>query len=152
MKKLTRALKQNIAVLGLLVGVFGALSGFAAVNAMTSKSPAKIDCQGTCVSITKDGIQPTELAVKAGEFVQFNTADGKVHNLALGDGNGDHDTHNSEAHEHNADFTSGDFGKDEAWRVQFKQPGTYKFHDHYNPDFRILVVVYEPNGVKALSL
>ncbi len=94
-------------------------------------------CDGYCVALESGKANPDTLTVKVGESVQFNSADGKTHSLSLGKG--------GDAHEHNGPFSSGEFKADEAWRVQFKEPGTYYFHDHYNPGTNILVVVYKPS-------
>ncbi len=39
-------------------------------------------------------------------------------------------------------FESGDFGANEAWKVQFKDEGTFQFHDHLNPKISVLMVAY----------
>lgn len=122
--------------------------GFMAVSTITGARPEQTSaaCDGICVSIGPDGMQPEELAVKTGEFVQFNTADGKKHNLSLGDGQeAKSHGHDSRAHDHDEGFESGEFGAGEAWRAQFKKPGTYLIHDHNNPTNRILIVVYTPS-------
>lgn len=143
---LLRAFKNKFVVLVMMLGVVGGLTGFAVISNLTDKSSGQTlslaDCQGTCVSLTKGGIKPDEVTVKVGEYVQFNTADGQMHNLALGDGTGGEHGHDAALHDHNSTFISGDFGPGEAWRVQFKDAGTYTFHDHYNPNHRILVVAY----------
>ncbi len=153
MKSLMKVIRQNTGALLVLVAVVSIGAGFLGINSLTKNSKAVAnDCQGLCVSISPEGMQPNELAVKTGEFVQFNSADGKTHNLAFGggtsssvhegnetDGNG-HDA----SHDHDSSYSSGDFGADEAWRVQFKNAGTFRFHDHYNPDLEILIVVYDP--------
>lgn len=151
MKNLRQIFSNTIFQLIVIIVIVGAIS-FTAVSIMNSKKPilASKNCQGLCVNITKDGIDPDTLTVKVGEFVQFNSADGKQHNLGLGGGvDGDKTAHDAD-HEHVGEFTSGDFNADEAWRVQFKTAGTYKFHDHYNPKLNILVVVYAPGGPAKL--
>lgn len=92
-------------------------------------------CNAVCVYL-EDKAEPDTLTVKVGEYVQFNSNDGKKHSLSLGKG--------GEVHEHNGPFSSGEFKADEAWRVQFKEPGTYYFHDHFDPAINILLVVYDP--------
>lgn len=124
-----------------LAGVFMlvALAGFTATFAMSKGSSAVTSttkCQGTCVALQADGAKPDTITVTPGSYVQFNSADGKEHSLSLGDGGSEH--------EHKGSFSSGDFKADEAWRVQFKDEGSYIFHDHYNPDINVLVVVYTP--------
>jgi plastocyanin len=92
-------------------------------------------CEDHCVALEASRANPDTLTVKAGEFVQFNSADGNSHSLSLGEGGEDHG--------HNGPFSSGEFKADEGWRVQFKEPGTYFFHDHHHPEINILVVVYK---------
>lgn len=91
-----------------------------------------------CVNLRADGARPDTLAVPVGSYVQFNSADGQMHSLSLGKG--------GDAHGHSGPFTSGNFAADEAWKVQFKEPGTFHFHDHYNPGLNVLIVVYEAGG------
>jgi plastocyanin len=84
---------------------------------------------------------PDELVIKVGESIQFNSKDGKSHNISEGEGN-DYD----KSHEHNPqNFSeSGTFGPDEAFILKFNKIGTYFFHDHLNPDIYVTVVVYDP--------
>ncbi len=93
-------------------------------------------CKGNCVSLADTGASPSTIAVPLNSFVQFNSADGKTYDLSLGGGGSEH--------EHKGKFQSGDFGKGEAWRVQFKDEGSFIFHDHHNPKVSVLVIVYEP--------
>jgi plastocyanin len=146
MKKL---LSSNIFIFGVIV-IISAVISFFGIQALSPKPAiATSDCNGICVSLTKSGMNPDALFVKVGDYVQFNSADGKKHNISIGNGSNDHggghEAHES-AHDHVGDYSSGDFGADEAWRVQFKKPGTYNLHDHYNPKLFITVVVYEPGA------
>lgn len=138
-------------------------AGYYGAHALASK-PSSIAtdntaCNGTCVYINSNGFSQDEMAVKVGESIEFRTADGQTHNLALGNGmevhesaevhdnsEGRHDEEGAEAtgsHDHIGGTESGVFGADEAWRVQFKKPGTFVVHDHLRPDSSILIVVYE---------
>lgn len=148
-----RILFDNLFVCIGLIGLMAIALGFAGSSKLLATKPVTSakTCSGICVALTKDGMKPDTLTVKVGEYVQFNSADGEQHNLGIGGGeDGDHVAHEAE-HEHVGDFSSGDFGADEAWRVQFKQVGTYKFHDHYHPKLNILVVVYSPNGTAKIQ-
>lgn len=140
-----------VALTFLAIGV-----GFTGAHAYASRSVVKrSNCVDICVSILKDGFSQSELAVKVGSTVEFRSADGASHNLALGDGDSHsgnkslEDEHEDEAgsedhsHEHVNGTESGVFGADEAWRVQFKEPGTFIIHDHLNPETSILVVAYK---------
>lgn len=123
------------------IAVIAALISFGLVYAISSRNngTARVNssnCEGTCVALTKDGASPNALAVPVGSYVQFNSADGKAHNLSVGKGGHDHD--------HTGKFYSGEFQADEGWRVQFTDEGSFAFHDHLNPQINVVVVVYAP--------
>lgn len=145
--KLPKILSKNTVLLP-LIGLLALGVGFVGTSVLSEKSyPKGTGCTGICVALTPQGMEPNELAVKTGDYVQFNSADGKKHNISLGEGAGgtedpDHSPHAGK-HEHRASLSSGDFAADEAWRIQFKEPGTFELHDHYNPDLNILIIVYE---------
>ncbi len=149
-RKLPALFSKNI-LLFPLMGVIAVIIGFVGISAVTGPEYATgQECTGTCVNLTPSGMEPGEIAVKKGEFVQFNSADGKKHNISLGEGAGGDEQSGHQAHggkhEHRASLASGDFEADEAWRVQFDEVGTYQLHDHYNPDLNILIIVYEPSN------
>jgi plastocyanin len=118
------------------------------------------------VDLIDNRAEPSAVSVEKGKHVQFNTKDGKTHNIGQGGGeagthavnpavpgNGhpegdastDHQHATSEAHDHTAGTkVSGDFGRDQAYRVQFNETGTYTFHDHLNPKISVVIVVYDP--------
>lgn len=127
-----------------IVGFIAIVVGFTASTTLLPKHAAGSakNCPDTCVLLTADGMNPNVLAIKKGQYVQFVTADGQEHEIGIGSGEGDEDHHHE--HEHLSDYTSGDFGPGEAWRVQFKEVGSYQFHDHHHPKLNILVVVYDP--------
>lgn len=89
------------------------------------------------VALLKDKADPEIVLAKVGDYVQFNAGDGKEHNLSQGSGNAVDENH---AHAE-AGIESGRFGKDEAYKIQFKKVGIYSFHDHNNPDTYIRVIV-----------
>lgn len=89
------------------------------------------------VSLLEDRADPDIVIVNTGDQVQFNSRDGKEHNLTQGSGNAA-----DEIHSHDAEgIESGIFKSDEAYKVQFKKRGIYSFHDHFNPDIYIRVIV-----------
>jgi plastocyanin len=146
MNNFIRSQRKNITFL--LIAVLGIIIGLISVQMLTSKDIANGNsCSGICVAIEADGISPDELAVKIGEFVQFNSADGKSHELTTATDNnaGDHSNIHGGS---KTTVASGIFGADEAWRVQFKQAGTYRLRDTKNANQEILVVVYEPKNEK----
>lgn len=141
-KPVARGLRTTIAVAVIFAGLGFLIARQVAIDRHHANA-AQNSCQGTCVMLKADGAQPDSLSVKVGEFVQFNSADGKPHSLSLGKG--------GDEHEHKGPFTSGEFQADEAWRVQFKSPGTYTFHDHLNPAINILVVAYQEGADHRLK-
>jgi plastocyanin len=90
------------------------------------------------VSLLADRAEPDTVLVEVGGSVQFNSQDGKRHEISSGKG----DAFGAD-HEHVADGAeSGVFGPDEAYLLEFKEPGTYHFHDNLNPKLNVAVVVY----------
>ena len=86
------------------------------------------------VDLRNDKASPDQVTLKVGQVLQFNAKDTREHRLALGEGGSEH--------EHTSKTDSSTFGKDEAWRVRFDNPGTYFIHDHLSPNISVLVVVY----------
>lgn len=125
-----------------LVGVFLAalLLGFGVSYVVRSNATqghlSRQNCSGTCVDLRADEASPDTIAVATGTYVQFNSADGKSHNISIGKG--------GEEHDHHGKFHSGEFQADEAWRVQFNEDGSFYVHDHLNPKINVLIVVYTP--------
>lgn len=122
----------------LVAGLIGFTAMYAvATNKASDNNASSVSAASKFqVDLTSAKAIPDTITVPVGQAVQFNTKDGKKHNISLGEG--------GEEHEHTGKYSSGDFGKDEAWRVTFTEPGTFTFHDHYNPDINILVVAYKP--------
>lgn len=119
----------------LIVAVFSVAS-FLANAFYTGKNSTAIHQ----VSLYEEGAVPDALFVGVGEFVQFNSKDGKSHIIAQGGG-----SEFDQEHDH-SEFgpQSGLFGPDEAYRVQLKKKGTYHLHDHLNPKIFVTIVAYEP--------
>ena len=130
-----------------VIAILFAAAAFGFVYLITSEGQsgnitrAKCEQGVTCVYLENDHASPDVATVKVGDYVQFSSADGKTHNLGLGAG----DAHHDGSHKHDGNYVSGDFKADEAWKVQFKKTGTYELHDHYRPDIRVTVIVYDPN-------
>lgn len=140
MKDYKKLVSRQLLLLIAMVIIAGVVS-FGAIRSVTAgssgnQSGTKENCIGTCVDLSESKATPDTIAVPVGSFVQFNSMDGKTHNLSTGEG--------GEEHEHIGKFNSGEFKADEAWRVQFNDEGSFIFHDHLNPKISVLVVVYEP--------
>jgi plastocyanin len=103
-----------------------------------SSFPEKVASENIhLVSLLQDKADPEIVLANVGDYVQFNAIDGKEHNLSQGSGNAV-----DENHAHNeTGLESGVFKSDEAYKIQFKKVGIYSFHDHFNPDTYIRVIV-----------
>lgn len=129
------------------IAAFAGLAAFVLIYLFMAKgrsgSIVNANCEIgiACVYLKTNHAEPDATIVKVGEYVQFSSADGKTHNLGLGMGDAQHDG----SHDHKGNYVSGDFKSDESWKVQFKKTGTYELHDHYRPDIRVTVVVYDPD-------
>ena len=122
----------------ILLAVAVAVISFAVVFALTPRAKNKPVASGIDVTINlqADKAVPDQAIVKVGQTVQFNSKDGKSHSLTLG-----------EAHDHEGTagtYNSGEFKADEAWKVTFKEAGTFRFYDEKNPNITIIIVAYNP--------
>lgn len=102
------------------------------------------------VSLTKDQTKPVDLLINIGDYVQFNSKDGSEHQIIQGKPTQDHGhasgtdaLHEEEHGEASSPLDSGPFQSDEGYRVQFNELGKYDFHDNYNHDYTITVIVYD---------
>lgn len=163
MKSILKRLQHNLPLFIGVVAVIAGGIGFFGIQALTGKTSdskitavAKSTCEvAACVDLM-DGTTGLEtLTVTTGSFVQFNSKDGKKYNLGIAqekgslkfdhaDGEASHSHTEGDGHPDISGFNSGDFSGDEAWRVQFKEDGTFIFKDAYNQEISILVVVYTP--------
>jgi plastocyanin len=134
----------KIALVAVLVGfmAFGSVYKLTKTNNAGLLTRNACEQDVTCVALKVNHADPDAITVPIGGYVQFNSADNKTHSLASGSG----DNHHNGSHKHNGTHVSGDFKADEGWKVQFNKTGTYEFHDHYNPEVYITVVVYQPGG------
>lgn len=128
---------QKVFIVGtvVLAGMIGFGAMYVVANNRQSATVAPTNCEGVCVNLLGDKASPNTLAVIKGSYVTFNSADGKSHELTLGDPA-------SHGHSNAGSFESGVFKSDESFKVQFKEEGTYKFTDKMNPGTTIIVVVY----------
>jgi plastocyanin len=123
-------------VVAVVVSIGAFFGGLAIVHHSSAQSASSQE--GTVVLLRDSKAVPDTVTVKVGQTVQFNSADGKSHDIASGPG--------GHEHEHTAGIRSGKFSADEGWKVTFSKPGTYYFHDHLNPEISILVVAYNPSN------
>lgn len=121
----------------IVVAIFASGAAFAAVLTLTQ--PRKTVCPvSACVALKGKVVEPQTITVTNGSYVQFNSADGQKHNIAL--------SHSAAQHDDPSKYESGDFQADEAWKVQFKSDGAYTFRDKYNEGTEFSVVVYTPGS------
>lgn len=132
-------INQKLLMIVVLVALvsFGVAYAIGSRNNKQASGPIQTQCGGTCVALYDEQADPEVVTIATGSYVQFNSADGQKHSLSIG---GAGTTH----HGNVAAYSSVDFKGDEAWRVQFKQDGTYTFKDAYHPKVSINVVVYTP--------
>lgn len=104
------------------------------------------------VSLTKDQTQPVDLLINVGDYVQFNSKDGSEHQLIQGKPTADHghdeyaDAVHGEAHgATDSPLDSGIIKADEGYLLQLNRVGKYDFHDNYNHNYAITVIVYDKN-------
>ena len=102
------------------------------------------------VSLTKDQTEPVDLLINVGDYVQFNSKDGSEHQIIQGKPTADHghdeyaDAVHGEAHGDSVSpLDSGVIKADEGYLVQFKDIGKLEFHDNFNHDYAITVIVYD---------
>lgn len=98
------------------------------------------------LALSKADKDPVDLLIKKGDYVQFNSKDGSQHQIIQGA---------STMAEHGptehvpSPLDSGVFNGDEGYLLQFKEIGKYEFHDNYDHDHTITIVVYEPGSRPA---
>lgn len=130
-----------VAVVAVVVG-FG---GMFAVARSGQSEPfvCKVD---TCIALDAEGKYPQTVAIKAGSTVQFYSADGNAHSLALAEGahGGGDAAHNNNSGHSSGAYESGRIGADEAWQVAFKKDGAFSFRDSEYENIEVNVVVYTP--------
>lgn len=104
------------------------------------------------VSLTKDQTEPVDLLINLGDYVQFNSKDGSEHQLIQGKPTADHghdeyaDAVHGEAHgATDSPLDSGIIKADEGYLLQLNKVGKYDFHDNYNHNYAITVIVYDKN-------
>lgn len=138
--KYFKNITRDRAVLFAAILIIAGLFSFGTVHTVSARNIrnqlSKTRCQSFCIGLYEDRASPDTIAVPLGNYVQFNSKDGKTHDLSFGEGGVEH--------VHSGKFYSGDFSANEGWRVQFNQEGTFYFHDHLNPKISILIIVYSP--------
>lgn len=133
-------IKTNKLIVGALILIlmvsFGSMYAYGSQKSKSANRQASSCEAANCVSLNKEAASPETLTVKTDDFVQFNSTDGKKHNISL--------VHSGAQHDDESHYDSGDFAGDEAWKVQFKKDGAYSFQDKYNEKINVSVVVYTP--------
>ncbi len=116
------------------------------VSKDTQKPASSESAQGTKqnpyqVSLKKENKEPVDLLIKKGEYVQFNSSDGEDHQIIQGAST--NEEHGPTEHVPSP-LDSGLIKSDEGYLLQFKETGKYDFHDNYDHDYTISVLVYDP--------
>ncbi|CAN5662825.1 hypothetical protein BH23PAT2_BH23PAT2_06270 [soil metagenome] len=143
----TKSLFRKSRLIGL--GFAFALIGFTAVFLLTQSTLRSVPvnasaCQeqvSVCISLLPDGPSEDIVYITSGQNVQFNSADGRDHNLYLRAS--EHNGHADHAHDGVSEKESGVFGADEGWLASFDHTGTYVFEDSNDHDLTVTVIVYD---------
>lgn len=107
------------------------------------------------VELKNGNDKPVDLLINKGDYVQFNSKDGRDHQVIQGLAtNTEHGDTAPDANEHSADagsrpaadvLDSGIIKPDEGYLLQFNKIGKYAFHDNYDHAYTITVIVYDPS-------
>ncbi len=114
------------------------------------------------VQLIKGTKAPVDLLLKTGDYVQFNSKDDGEHQIIQGrNTNTEHGDTSPANNEHIEDgesrpekakvLDSGIIKGDEGYLLQFNSTGKFEFHDNYDHDYTITVIVYDPNGKTKLE-
>lgn len=146
---------------GLLIAILSFGAAFTIRNsteesvATTSSSVTEDSTLGSkenphVVPLTKDQTKPVDLLINVGDYVQFNSKDGSEHQIIQGKPTADHghdeyaDAVHGEVHgATDSPLDSGVIKADEGYLVQFNTIGKLEFHDNYNHEYAITVIVYD---------
>ncbi len=137
-----------VASFGVIYGLRSNSTIFGTVEQVTSALGSKQNPHE--VALTGDSTKPVDILINVGDYVQFNSKDGKEHQIIQGKPTVDHgheelaDAIHGE--DHGTTFSPLDSGvieADEGYLVQFNSVGKYDFHDNYNHDYAITVIVYD---------
>ena len=100
------------------------------------------------VALFSNRAEPSVVLLETGGVVEFVIRDGQKHNISQGQGN-DYGKNHDHAGE---GIASGLFGPEERYRLTFKQPGIFFFHDDLAPDIFVTVIVTQMASSSAASL
>jgi plastocyanin len=96
------------------------------------------------IALTAEKAEPSTMIIKTGDIVQFTVKDGQVRRIGQGSAEaGLHDKARQAEHEQLLEGIQSEAFNDQ-YRVEFKEPGTYSFHDHINPALTITIIVFDP--------
>ena len=84
------------------------------------------------IDVTTSGFSPNALTVKAGAMVEWNNKSGSTISI----NSADHPTHKLYPQ-----LNIGEIANGTATGLIFDKPGTYMYHDHYNPSMTGTIVV-----------
>ncbi len=107
------------------------------------------------VQLIRGTKEPVDLLLKTGDYVQFNSKDGGEHQIIQGKNTNTEHGDTAPATNDHAEagdrpekakaLDSGIIKPDEGYLIQFNNTGKYEFHDNYDHDYTITVIVYDPN-------
>lgn len=123
--------------------IFAAVVLVAILLALSWDSVMKAD-QQTTITMTENGFEPKEVAVKQGDTVRFVS---EVSDREYWPASDSHPTHNLLA----AFDPERPLQPDEAWEFTFDTLGSWKFHDHLRSDLKGVITVYSKHGETTAS-
>ena len=130
-------------VIFMLVAGFGIVFGVTKLTSPGDTAANKDDRVIHEVALKKENKDPIDILIKKGEYVQFNSKDGGQHQVVQGNNN--NTTHS------NGSLDSGVFNGDEGYLLQFNEQGKFEFHDNYDHDYTMTIIVYDPDKESKLE-
>lgn len=91
------------------------------LNPSAKITPSKINN----ITLTKNGFEPNEITVNVGTEVVWVNESGQLATV---------DSNPHPIHTDHSELNLGEFGNGEKINIIFRQPGVYKFHNHYNSE------------------
>lgn len=120
-----------IIILAILILTFGLVYKF---GVQKNTPPEKINLNPSAkitptktisITLTESGFEPNEITVPVDSKVIWINESGQLATV---------DSNPHPIHTEHSELNLGEFGDGEKISLIFRQPGTFKFHNHYNPD------------------
>lgn len=126
-----------ILIAGIALGLTYSLSASPDVTSVALTSPQGSKENPHEIVLTNERKEPIDMVISSGDYIQFNSKDGKDHQILQGAATEDHAPSPSP-------LDSGIIKDGKSYLLQFNKTGKYEFHDNYNHNYTITVLVYDP--------